>query len=142
MRNRLIALSTLLVVVAAPALAADLTVTGGWSRPAAQGGVGAGYLTVTNTGAVADTLLSVTTPAAAKVEVHQSMVMNGMAMMHAMESVDVPARGKALLAPGGYHLMLIGLKSGSKVGDAIPLTLTFAKAGKVTTSLAVRVTAP
>ena len=74
---------------------------------------------------------------------HQSMVMNGMAMMHAVpEGVAVPAKGKAVLAPGGYHLMLIGLKAASKAGDTIPLTLKFARAGQVKIDLAVRTTPP
>ena len=45
--------------------------------------------------------------------------------------VDVPAGGKTALEPGGLHVMLIGLKAPLKEGDKFPLTLTFAKAGKV-----------
>jgi copper(I)-binding protein len=143
MRSKIIVLALAVAAVSAPALAADIAVSGAWSRPAIQGGNGAGYLTVTNTGAAADRLLSATSPAAGRVEIHQSMVMNGVAMMHgAEEGVAVPAGGKAVLAPGGYHLMLIGLKAASPVGGSIPVTLTFERAGKVTTSLAVRTTTP
>ena len=33
--------------------------------------------------------------------------------------------------PGGYHLMLLDLKSPLKLGDTVPVTLEFEKAGKV-----------
>jgi copper(I)-binding protein len=143
MRSKIIALSLAIAAASSAAFGADLAVSGGWSRPAIQGGNGAGYLTVTNGGAAPDRLLSAASPAAGRVEIHQSMVMNGVAMMHAAEGgVIVPAGGKAVLAPGGYHLMLIGLKAASPMGNVIPLTLTFERAGKVTTSLAVRTTTP
>jgi copper(I)-binding protein len=143
MRSKIIALALAVTAVSAPALAAEIAVSGAWSRPAVQGGNGAGYLTVTNAGAAPDRLLSAASPAAGRVEIHQSMVTDGVAMMHAAEAgVVVPAKGKAVLAPGGYHLMLTGLKAASPVGGAIPVTLTFERAGKVTTSLAVRTTTP
>ena len=43
----------------------------------------------------------------------------------------MPAHGKATLAPGGYHVMLMGLKAPLKEGQSFPLTLTFEHAGKV-----------
>jgi periplasmic copper chaperone A len=42
------------------------------------------------------------------------------------------------LAPGGYHLMLLDLKSPLKQGDKLPITLEFEKAGKVKVSLDVQ----
>jgi len=42
------------------------------------------------------------------------------------------------LAPGGHHLMLLGLKSPLKQGDKVPVTLEFEKAGKVKLSLDVQ----
>jgi copper(I)-binding protein len=42
------------------------------------------------------------------------------------------------LAPGGYHLMLLDLKSPLKQGDKLPLTLEFEKAGQVKLSLDVQ----
>jgi copper(I)-binding protein len=141
------AITLMALALAAPAFAADvkagaLTLSSAWSRPAAQGQTGAGYVTVSNSGA-ADRLVSATTPAAGRVEIHQSMVMNGVASMHAMDmGVAVPAGGRAVLAPGGYHLMLVGLKAPLKAGAEVPVTLTFEKAGAVKTSFTVRTTAP
>ncbi len=52
------------------------------------------------------------------------------------DGVEIPAGGKISLAPGGLHLMLFGPKAAVKSGERIPLTLTFAKAGKVNVQLA------
>ena len=41
------------------------------------------------------------------------------------------------MAPGGYHIMLMGLKQPLKEGDHIPITLTFAHAGAITAQVTV-----
>lgn len=109
-----------------------LTIGHPWSRPAAQGGNGAGFLTVTSKGPAADRLVSAASPVAARVEIHESMIMDGKAMMHPRPGgLPVPAGGKAEMKPGGWHLMFIGLKRPLAIGDRFPATLTFQKAGKV-----------
>ncbi len=92
--------------------------------------VGAGYLKLSNQG-VADRLISATSPAAASVEMH-SMSMEGDVMkMREVEAIDVPRGATVELKPGGYHLMLMGLKVPLKSGDRVPMTLKFEKAGEV-----------
>ena len=55
--------------------------------------------------------------------------------MHPLETGLVIEPGKTVkLAPGGYHVMLMDLKSPLKQGDKLPVTLEFEKAGKVTVS--------
>jgi len=147
-RRSLLALSLAAATLAGVASASDvkvvgLSITKTWSRPAAQGGTGAGFLTLTNTGKAADKLLAVSSPIAGRVEIHESMVMNGQAMMHARPGgVPVPAGGKAELKPGGWHLMFIGLKKPLKAGESFPATLTFQKAGKVPVQFTVQTTPP
>ena len=51
------------------------------------------------------------------------------------DGVPIPAGGRADLTPGGAHLMLIGLKRTLKPGETLPITLEFAKAGKVPVEL-------
>jgi copper(I)-binding protein len=51
--------------------------------------------------------------------------------MGEVETVAVPAHGEAMLAPGGIHVMLIGLKAPLEEGRRFPLTLTFEHAGEV-----------
>lgn len=109
-----------------------------WARetpPSAK--TGAGYLTIKNTGTDADRLIAVETAGAEKVEMHQSTVENGVAKMRPVTAVDIPAGGDVALQPGGYHLMLVGLKEALAEGMRIPAVLTFEKAGKIDVELAV-----
>jgi len=64
---------------------------------------------------------------------------NGVMTMRPLDKGLVIEPGKTVkLAPGGYHLMLMDLKTPLKQGDKVPLTLEFEKAGKVTLSLDVQ----
>ena len=101
--------------------------------------VGAGYMTIVNKGTAADRLVSAASPAADKVEIHEmSMQDNVMKMRELPGGLPIEAGKSVSLAPGGYHLMLMGLKAPLKQGDKVPVTLTFAKAGKVEVMLDVQ----
>jgi len=64
---------------------------------------------------------------------------NGVMTMRPLNKGLTIEPGKTVkLAPGGYHLMLMDLKSPLKQGDKVPLTLEFEKAGKVGLSLDVQ----
>jgi copper(I)-binding protein len=112
----------------------DLEIDHPWSRatpPGAQ--VAGGYFTIVNHGSQADRLVSVTSDISAKAEVHEMAVKDGVMTMRPVEGgVEIPAGGKLELKPGGYHLMLMGLKQPAKQGESFPATLTFEKAGSVT----------
>jgi len=56
--------------------------------------------------------------------------------------VAVPAGGRAEFGPNGYHLMLVGLTRTLTVGDAVPVTVTFASGAKQKATLAVALSAP
>lgn len=58
-----------------------------------------------------------------------------MMRMRRVEAIDIPAGGEARLEPGGLHLMFIDLTAPLKQGEAVPVTLLFAKAGEVALSL-------
>jgi copper(I)-binding protein len=91
---------------------------------------GAIYLSVTNTGAAPDRLVAASTPVAEKAELHEMKMTNGVMEMLPVSSLAI-APGKTLvLQPGGYHVMLLGLKAPMKEGEKVPLTLTFDHAGK------------
>ena len=139
-----LAFAAALTLLAAPVLAASSTlqVSQAWSRPAPQGGNGAGYAVITNRGP-ADTLVSVSSPVAARIVLHESMVMGGQAMMHARPGgLAVPAGATVALKPGGWHMMLVRLKQPLRAGDHYPATLTFKKAGKVQVQFTVQATPP
>lgn len=126
---------------AGPALAAP-QVEAAWSRPAAQGTTGAGFMTLVNPDAKPDALVGAESPLARDVQIHQSSMKAGVASMQRLARVPLPAGGRVTFAPGGYHLMLMGLTKALKAGDAVPLTLTFASGAKVKASFVVGSTPP
>ena len=64
---------------------------------------------------------------------------NGVMTMRPLDKGLAIEPGKTVkLAPGGYHLMLMDLKSPLKQGDKLPVTLEFEKAGKVKVSFDVQ----
>lgn len=68
-------------------------------------------------------LISVASPAAGVVEIHEMAMEGDVMKMRAVKGVDLPA-GKAVeLKPGGYHVMLMDLKQQAKVGSSLVLTL-------------------
>jgi copper(I)-binding protein len=99
------------------------------ATPAATSG--AAYVSLMNHGAEADRLIAAATPVAAVAEIHKSEVVDGVMKMAAVGAIEVPAMGRLEMKPGGYHIMLMGLKSPLKEGDQIEVTLTFEKAGAV-----------
>jgi copper(I)-binding protein len=137
-----IAAATLLLA-SAPAFAHDykaggLTIGHPWTRPAAAGFNGAGYLSVTNRGKTADTLLGAQTTAARSIGLHQSIMTGDIASMKALPKGVVIAPGQTLtLEPGGYHFMIVRLKQAQVPGGRLPVVLNFAKAGQIKVDLAV-----
>ena len=104
-----------------------------WARPTAEGAkAGAAYLSLENTGAEPDRLLSAASPVAAKIQIHQTTEDGGVMKMHEVEGGVALAPGvNVAFKPGGYHIMLLGLKQRLDEGQHIPLTLNFAKAGSI-----------
>lgn len=113
--------------------AGSLRVENAWSRQTAPSArTGAGYLTIINSGPQDDRLLGGSTPAADRLEVHATTMDKGIMRMRPVTTgLPVPAGGKVALKPGGYHIMLIGLRAPLKKGDRIPAVLDFARAGQV-----------
>jgi copper(I)-binding protein len=84
-------------------------------------------------------LVGVESPVAAAVELHTMSMQNGVMKMTQVDGVDVPAGKTVKLAPGGYHVMFMGLKQQMKPGARVPLTLTFELADKQRESLVLSV---
>jgi len=88
------------------------------------------YFTVTN-GGQADRLIGAESAAADSIEIHESTTgEDGMIGMRRLDGLDVAANETIVLAPGRYHLMLIGVDR-LDVGEAIDVTLTWEKAGNM-----------
>ena len=116
--------------------AGDLVITQAWSRATPGGAkVAGGYLTIENKGSAPDRLIGGSADLADKVQVHEMATNNGVMTMRPLDKGLAIEPGKTVkLAPGGYHLMLLDLKSPLKQGDKLPVTLEFEKAGKVNLS--------
>lgn len=94
--------------------------------------VGGAFMLLKNSGKADDKLIKAASPVAEHVEIHEHVMEGGAMRMRPVDGVPVPAGQMAELQPGGYHVMLIGLKQPLKEGGHFPLTLTFEKAGTVT----------
>jgi copper(I)-binding protein len=102
-------------------------------------GTGAVFMLLKNGGGEPDRLAGGQTDVAEVVEIHET-VMEGEVMKMQMlpDGLEVPARGEVLLKPGGYHIMLIGIKRDLEVGDTFSLDLQFEKSGTITVEPKVR----
>jgi hypothetical protein len=125
-------------VHAAEYRAGNLVVAQPWSPPTPPvASVGAVYFSVTNSGPKADLLLSVTTPIAREVEIHESRTVQGSIQMRAVASVDCPPGVTVKISPGGLHVMLLGLNHPLVAGTTFPATLHFRDAGVLTVQVLV-----
>ena len=115
-----------------------------WTRPTPAGAPnGGGYMTITNKGSTDDRLVGGRTPAATRVEIHEMSMDGGVMRMRKLAGgLALPAGETVTLAPGGYHVMFIGLKAPFRAGDSVPVTLDFQKAGSVTVEFRVQATSP
>lgn len=91
----------------------------------------AAYMTIKTMGA-ADRLIRAASPAAETVELHTTVMQDGVMKMMTVDGIEVAPDAPAELAPGGLHVMLIGLVAPLKEGTTIPVTLVFEKAGEIT----------
>ena len=145
MFRQLLGAAFAVALVIAPASAHDtfkigsLEISKGFSRTTLPGApVGGGYLTITNTGAEDDTLLSASTPVAESVSLHQTMMEGDISKMSdTSEGVTISADSTVVLEPGGLHLMFNDLKQRLVAEERVPVTLTFAKAGTIDIELVV-----
>jgi copper(I)-binding protein len=116
--------AVLLCAFACPAFAGGPVITDPWARVTALSG--AVYLMLDS--AEADTLLKAETPAAARSLIHQTVEAEGVTSMRPLEQGLPLSPGITELAPGGTHIMLMGLTAPLADGQSFSLTLTFALA--------------
>ncbi len=106
----------------------NVHVSGAWARatpPVSE--MGAAYLSVANRGAEADRLIGASSPVAERAELHGHSVEAGMMTMRALETVELRPGETVVFAPGGNHVMLIGLTRALRAGERFPLTLELDK---------------
>jgi copper(I)-binding protein len=140
-----------ILALALPALAhaentkqGDIEIVSPWSRSTPEGAhIGVAYFILKNDGKEADTLTALESGVSERAETHEHINDNGVMRMRAVNGgVAIPPGGMVAFKPGGYHVMLLGLKQKLNEGGSFPLKLTFAKAGAVTVDVKVQNTPP
>jgi copper(I)-binding protein len=69
-------------------------------------------------------LVGVQSPIAGVAEIHEMKMDGGVMRMRPITALELPANRTVQLKPGGYHVMLMGLKQPLMDGATVPLTLT------------------
>lgn len=133
-------LTVAVLVLPAASFAADILVEDSYvrvSRPGAP--TGAAFMTIRNTGATDDRLVSASSDVAARVELHTHIDQGGgvMKMVEIEEGIAVPAGGEHLMERGGDHVMFMGLNEPLEQGGSVTVTLTFEQAGDVVVTIPV-----
>jgi copper(I)-binding protein len=68
-------------------------------------------------------LVSISSPAAGVVEIHEMKMTGNTMQMRTVRGLDLPAGKPVELKPGGYHVMLLDLKAPLAAGSTVDLTL-------------------
>ena len=116
----------------------ELLVSDAWIRHLPPGApVRAGYLVLENRQTSAVTIVAITSPAFAGIEIHRTIEQDGMMRMQRLTRLEVPAQSSLRLAPGGLHLMMTPLEP-TTPGMQIPVRLVLADGHEIEIEMTVR----
>lgn len=146
MTNKPLSLLFLAAILAAPlhatAAGATVQVADPYVRAVPTGqDQTAAYMILRNTGKQDVALVKAESPAARAVELHTVISEGGMMKMRPVPKMDVKADGETKLQPGGFHIMLIGIKEPIKEGASVSLTLNFDDGSQLSVTAPVRAAA-
>jgi len=117
----------------------DIQIQDPWVQaPPPNAKVLAAYLEIKNNGEKPRILTNVSSPAFAQVGIHQSVMHGNMVHMEQLKELNIPPHASVALKPGGLHFMLMDAKKPLRVGDQVPMTLTFQSGEKVAVTAVVR----
>lgn len=109
--------------------AANISVTEAWARATMPGQkVSGAYMQIRSD--VDARLVSASSPAVPRVEVHEMKMDGDVMRMREVQSVELPKGKTVSLEPGGFHIMLMNLPKPIAAGEVIPLTLVVESGGK------------
>ncbi|MFT3761908.1 MAG: copper chaperone PCu(A)C [Pseudoxanthomonas sp.] len=138
--------AALACAVALPAFAGEcrLALKDGWISlpPVPEPTVLAGYGRIENPCARAAVVVSVQSPVFGHAMVHESSVVDGVSRMRMLDELPIAAKGDAVFAPGGLHLMLMHPSAPVKEGDRIAVTFKLKDGDEVSGELVVKKAAP
>jgi len=140
MKHRNIAIALVAGVVSlasSAAYAGSIEIHDAWAAPTEAGKkAGSVFMTINNSGE-SDAIVSIETAAAKMAQMHNSKLKGDKVRMRRSKTYAVPA-GKTMFMPKGDHIMLMKVAAPLAMGGKFPITLTFEKAGKVTTEVHVK----
>jgi copper(I)-binding protein len=111
--------------------AGSLSVIRGWAYPSTAGLAGA-YLVLANAEPAPDTLVQLSGPEVGDASMHGVRREGVSSVMYPIDQLEIPARGRVSMRPGGVHIMMSELAREITVGDTIALDLRLARAGQLT----------
>ncbi len=132
-------LAAILLALVTPVYAGDITVEDPWIReaPPTMSMLG-GFMKLHNKGDRDRNIVSAEGADYGWIELHRTMMQEGMARMVPQEQITIPAGGMVELKPGDYHLMLMQPKRQLKAGDVSKVTVKFADGETMEIELTVR----
>jgi len=83
------------------------------------------FMVIKNNGDKDVKVVKADNPASKVTELHTHLNEGGVMKMRPVPSIDIKAKGEAVLKPGSLHVMMIDLKAPMKEGDVVPITLSF-----------------
>jgi copper(I)-binding protein len=121
-----IIITAFLILLSSNLWAASVSIEGAYVRhmPPTQSVTGA-FMTFKNTTDTDRAVVSAESDVAERVELHTHLHENGVMKMRQVEKIEVPAGGETVLAPGGFHVMLIGLKQSLELGQMVDIKFNF-----------------
>ena len=101
----------------------EIKISEPWARSTpGQSKTGAVYIrSISNLGGTKDSLISLNSSAADKVQLHRSSIVNGIVKMHHVKIMDINVGEEVSFKPGGYHIMLFGIKKKIEGGGGISI---------------------
>ena len=139
MRRALLLLAGLAIGCGPDAPPFQVEVADARARPTRPGAPhSAAYFTLENTGSAAVRLVGVEAEGVRAVELHRTVAAGGVARMEPVDGVDLAPGDAAAFAPGGLHVMLIGVERTLAPGDTLALALAFASGDTVRVAAPVR----
>ena len=85
--------------------------------------VRAGYMTIHNSSQMAVSIIAIRSDAFASVEIHRSVMQDGMMHMDLVDNLQIDPGASLQLAPGGLHLMMMHPVQATRPGDDIEIIL-------------------
>jgi periplasmic copper chaperone A len=136
--RRILEVALAFSLIAGPASASPVTISGGWFRALPASLPAGGYFTLHNGGTTPVTLTGAASPACGTLMLHISETTNGMAQMSSVTNIPVAPGATLKFAPGGYHLMCMNPTPEMKPGATVFVTVQFAGGKAVTEPFVVK----